>query len=130
MTYVRPYLGANVIDTFWRVANISTKILAIFLEMSQNVLPRINISKMLNKYFQNGENSLHLVLVSPTSVDIYGYVCFPNLLKDFASWLPDVLPKIPIWVNFEGPWNGECWYVLVTWNNLRPFGIFYGQLVS
>jgi hypothetical protein len=28
-------------------------------------------------------------------------------------------PKIPIWVNFEGLWNGECW---VIWNILRPFG--------
>jgi hypothetical protein len=28
-------------------------------------------------------------------------------------------PKIPIWVNFGGPWNGKCFYIL--W----PFGIFY-----
>jgi hypothetical protein len=25
-------------------------------------------------------------------------------------------PKIPIWVNFGGPWNGKGWYTL--W----PFG--------
>jgi hypothetical protein len=25
--------------------------------------------------------------------------------------------QIPIWVNFGGPWNGKCWYIL------RPFGI-------
>jgi hypothetical protein len=31
-------------------------------------------------------------------------------------------PKIPIWVNFGGPWVGKCWYIL--W----PFGIFYGYL--
>jgi hypothetical protein len=28
-------------------------------------------------------------------------------------------PKIPIWVYFEGPWNGKCWYIF------RPFGIIY-----
>jgi hypothetical protein len=27
-------------------------------------------------------------------------------------------PKIQIWVNFGGSWNGRCWYVLWT---LRPF---------
>jgi hypothetical protein len=32
-------------------------------------------------------------------------------------------PKIPIWVNFGGPWNGKCRYIL------RPFGTFYGPLV-
>jgi hypothetical protein len=32
-------------------------------------------------------------------------------------------PKIRIWANFGGPWNGKCWYIL--W----PFGIFYGLLV-
>jgi hypothetical protein len=32
-------------------------------------------------------------------------------------------PKIPIWVNFEGPLNGKCWYIL--W----PFVIIYGSLV-
>jgi hypothetical protein len=31
-------------------------------------------------------------------------------------------PKIPLWVNFGGPWVGKCWYIL--W----PFGIFYGYL--
>jgi hypothetical protein len=28
-------------------------------------------------------------------------------------------PKISFWVNFGGPCNGRCWYIL--W----PFGIFY-----
>jgi hypothetical protein len=32
-------------------------------------------------------------------------------------------PKIPIWVDFGGPWNGKCWYIL--W----PFGIFYCHLL-
>jgi hypothetical protein len=32
-------------------------------------------------------------------------------------------PKIPIEINFGGPWNGKCWY------NLCPFGICYGHLV-
>jgi hypothetical protein len=32
-------------------------------------------------------------------------------------------PNIPIWVNFGGPWNGKCWYIL--W----PFGINNNHLV-
>jgi hypothetical protein len=31
-------------------------------------------------------------------------------------------PKIPIWVNFGGPWNGKCCYILLS------FGIFYDHL--
>jgi hypothetical protein len=31
-------------------------------------------------------------------------------------------PKIPIGVNFEGPWNGKVWYIL--W----PFEIYYSHL--
>jgi hypothetical protein len=31
-------------------------------------------------------------------------------------------PKIPIWINFGGPCDGRCWYIL--W----PFGLFYGHL--
>jgi hypothetical protein len=23
-------------------------------------------------------------------------------------------PKIPIWVNFGGPWNGKGWYILLS----------------
>jgi hypothetical protein len=32
-------------------------------------------------------------------------------------------PKISIWVNFGGPWNGKGWHTV--W----PFGIYYGHLV-
>jgi hypothetical protein len=32
-------------------------------------------------------------------------------------------PKIPIWVNFGGPCNGRCWYILWT------FDLFYGYFV-
>jgi hypothetical protein len=32
-------------------------------------------------------------------------------------------PKIPIWVNFERPWNGRVCY------DLWLFGIYYGHLV-
>jgi hypothetical protein len=32
-------------------------------------------------------------------------------------------PKIPIWVNLAGSWNGKCWRIL--WS----FGIFYVHLV-
>jgi hypothetical protein len=31
-------------------------------------------------------------------------------------------PKIPILVNFGGPWNGK------GWNTLQPFGVCYGHL--
>jgi hypothetical protein len=24
------------------------------------------------------------------------------------------MPKIAIWVNFRGPWNGKCWNILWT----------------
>jgi hypothetical protein len=37
-------------------------------------------------------------------------------------------PKIPIWVNFGGSYNGICWYVyfMTIWFILRHFGIFCG----
>jgi hypothetical protein len=50
---------------------------------------------------------------------------------------------IPIWVNFGGPRNGKCWYIVIVfgifychlahfmsiWHILCPFGRFYGQWV-
>jgi hypothetical protein len=39
-----------------------------------------------------------------------------------ARWLVSK-PKIPIWVNFVGPQNEKCWYIL------SAFGIFYSHLV-
>jgi hypothetical protein len=40
-------------------------------------------------------------------------------------------PKIPIWVYF---WRALEWKILIyfkdIWNILRPFGIFYGHLVT
>jgi hypothetical protein len=46
-------------------------------------------------------------------------------------------PKIPIWVNFGGSFNGNCWHSLWTWSTdstaigyiLWTFGIFCGNLV-
>jgi hypothetical protein len=52
-------------------------------------------------------------------------------------------PKIPIWVNIGGPWNGKCWYILWLygildshleyltdiWYILWPFGTFCNNLV-
>jgi hypothetical protein len=32
-------------------------------------------------------------------------------------------PKIPIWVNFVGPWNRKGWYILLL------FRIYYGRVV-
>jgi hypothetical protein len=34
-------------------------------------------------------------------------------------------PKIPIWVKFGGPWNGECGYMYF----MIIFGLFFGHLV-
>jgi hypothetical protein len=36
-------------------------------------------------------------------------------------------PKIPIWANFGGPWNGKGWYIMymTIWNILQPFQIYY-----
>jgi hypothetical protein len=45
----------------------------------------------------------------------------------FRAGLPDVIhifkPKIPIWKNFGGPWNGKGWHILL------PFGIYYDHVV-
>jgi hypothetical protein len=44
-----------------------------------------------------------------------------NYLANFLITLPLMTrvarwfifkPNIPIWVNFGGPWNGKCWYIL------------------
>jgi hypothetical protein len=45
--------------------------------------------------------------------------------------------KITIWVNFRGPCNGRCWYVLAIcftyfkaiWYILWPFSIFYVHFI-
>jgi hypothetical protein len=37
-----------------------------------------------------------------------------------GTGLPDgvINTKMPLWVNFGGPWNGKCWYMYVAiWNN-------------
>jgi hypothetical protein len=41
-------------------------------------------------------------------------------------------PKIPMWVNFGGPYNKKCWYILWSIGIFcRPFGIFwpFGSIV-
>jgi hypothetical protein len=39
-------------------------------------------------------------------------------------------PKIPILVNFGGPWNGKGWYIVRSFETiLQPFGIYYGNMV-
>jgi hypothetical protein len=37
-------------------------------------------------------------------------------------------PKIPIWVNFGGPWIEKCWYMDIG-NIWRTFGIFHDCLL-
>jgi hypothetical protein len=43
-------------------------------------------------------------------------------------------PKIPIWVNFGGPDNGRCWYILWRFSlfcgNLVSYVDFYGHFIS
>jgi hypothetical protein len=46
----------------------------------------------------------------------------PKQLSKVARWYIWI-PKIPIWVYFEGHWNAKCWY------NLWTLGIFYCHLV-
>jgi hypothetical protein len=40
-------------------------------------------------------------------------------------------PKIHIWVQFGGPWNGKCWcmYFITKYNIFPSFGIIYGRLL-
>jgi hypothetical protein len=52
-------------------------------------------------------------------------MCF---LSRVARWFI-FKPKIPIWVNLLGPWNGECWHVFgylenftAIWNILWQIG--------
>jgi hypothetical protein len=57
-------------------------------------------------------------------------VCSSNLSEEYSTHEESMVarclffkPKIPIWVNFGGPLNGKCWYILL------PFRIFNGHLV-
>jgi hypothetical protein len=51
-----------------------------------------------------------------------GPLCTSQVATRVARWFV-FKPKIPLWVNFGGPYNGKCWYIL--WS----FGIFNGHLV-
>jgi hypothetical protein len=51
-----------------------------------------------------------------------------NVVADKVCQIPNRVarwfvfkPKIQIWVNFGGSWNGKSWYIL------EPFGLFYGN---
>jgi hypothetical protein len=55
----------------------------------------------------------------PTSLVLFSFV---GAILGVARW-HIFKPKIQIWVNFERPFNGRCWYIL--W----PFGLFQSQLV-
>jgi hypothetical protein len=50
----------------------------------------------------------------------------------YVCMMPDGIsfkPKIPIWVNFRGPWNGTCYIILPFGIYYGHFGTFYGHLV-
>jgi hypothetical protein len=58
-----------------------------------------------------------------------------KLFRWSGTGLPDGIfsnRKILIWVNFGGPFNGRCWYILCLFGllHIRQFGIFYVHLVS
>jgi hypothetical protein len=57
----------------------------------------------------------------PHSFRSFDFVWKLELYLRVARWYI-FKPKIPIWVNFGGPWNGKGWYII--W----PFGIHYGHL--
>jgi hypothetical protein len=51
-----------------------------------------------------------------------------NFMTNTVSWVVrwNIFgPKIPIWVYFRGPWNGNCWYV---YGHLVY--VVYGRLVK
>jgi hypothetical protein len=52
--------------------------------------------------------------------------CVPNIVFHLADRVARryiFVPKLPIWVNFGGPWNGKCWHIFC------PIGIFNGYLI-
>jgi hypothetical protein len=51
------------------------------------------------------------------------------MLHRVARWYI-VKPKIPIWVNLGGPWNGKVWCILRPFwiYQLQPVGTFYDHL--
>jgi hypothetical protein len=53
--------------------------------------------------------------------------------KYICTGLPDGIfkPKIPTWVNFGGPLNEKCWYVLCPFriHYVHLVCIFYGELL-
>jgi hypothetical protein len=65
----------------------------------------------------------------PLGTTFVNIILCTQLCDRVARWFIFV-PKISIWVNFGGPWNGKYWYILFPfWNILRPFVIIYGHLV-
>jgi hypothetical protein len=38
-------------------------------------------------------------------------------------------PKIPIWVNFVGPQNGKCWYILCSLGVVYSHLVYFGNVV-
>jgi hypothetical protein len=52
-----------------------------------------------------------------------------TILHEGSRWYI-FISKIPHWICFGGPWNGNCWYTyfIAIWNILWPFGMFYGHL--
>jgi hypothetical protein len=53
-----------------------------------------------------------------------------SVLARVARW-HSFKPKVPIWVNFGGPYNGRCWHIFWQFGllYLHPFGVFYVHLV-
>jgi hypothetical protein len=57
------------------------------------------------------------------------FYVYLSVLSRVARWFV-FKPKIPIWVNFGGSWNGKSWYIYMTiWRILLPLEIFNVHLV-
>jgi hypothetical protein len=97
-----------------------------------------------NGNMENGFRSFKKTLVwSIFNVSFFNFIDgFQHFLTRDARWFV-FKPKIQNWVNFGGPFNGKCRYILwpfgifydhleyfmAIWYNLWPFGIVCGHLL-
>jgi hypothetical protein len=89
---------------------------------------RIFVLKICNGNPAQRSREKHSLLIA--NLEAGGHPSLRLTKKGFynlCAGLPDggdiFTPKIPIWVNFAGSFNGRRWYILL------PFGLLCGQLV-
>jgi hypothetical protein len=61
-------------------------------------------------------------LTQQISRDLFGHDPPGSASRRVARLRYGFEPKIPIWVNFGGPWNGKYWYILWPFGIFLPFG--------